>query len=391
MFVLELALYACFAWVMCFFAKHSAQISIIRNNTRWDKYLSWYVAFFVLLGAIHYGVGADSVTYAYIFKYGLPANIIEARSNEVLWVAFVNCLRSWELPFIVGMGLCAFFQLYPITLALKEYRELLIVLPIVLFAGWVFPSWMNAVRQFIVGCGFVYASRWIVEKKFWHYIIFLWLAHYIHNSALILIPLYFIVNRFSLADKRWLGICIFFGCFIIGLTPQFGVLAQYISGLAEFIGYEDYSAIAMEKLINTDVQEARVFGITMFSYALTCLFPIYYAPDLKTHYSKQIPYFNVWYNLGFIYACGFFLFSNVSHILMRPFLHMANFLMIIDAILLCYFKNGIKSSFLFGLTGKQMFYLFIFFMWMGLAWSLYKVTGTPGEMLTFKFIWNYEI
>ena len=252
-----------------------------------------------------------------------------------------------------------------------------------MFGGWFIMSLWGGMRQMIVACVFVYISRWIIERKLLKYIIAIWVLHYVHNSALLLIPLYFIPLKFHLSDKRKFCLIGFLTCFILGQTPIFSDLINIITNFAQLAGYNDYSEQIANKLSGEDV-ETRSFGPTMISYFIICLFSIIYSPILKKRFNS-IPYFEIWYNYSFFFSCGFFLFCNVSHIFLRPFMYFMLFLMIIIAMLLQNYKEiGRKSSI--------EYVCLIFFIWLGLFWTVYRLSNsTEFDFITYKFFWNHSL
>ena len=94
-------------------------------------------------------------------------------------------------------------------------------MPFVLFGSRYFLDLNNGVRQMIVASMFIYASRFIVDKKPWHYAVFILLGATIHQSVYMLIPFYFIANKVIVADKRKLMLLVFTICFMAGQTPAF--------------------------------------------------------------------------------------------------------------------------------------------------------------------------
>lgn len=394
MFIIDALIYVFFAIVMTILAKKSNQLTPQRygNKIKLNSYLIFYVIFFIVVCAIRYDVGVDSINYAKYFKYGIPENTLEDRSSEFLWVNFVNTVRYLNLHFTIGMGIIAFLQIYFLIKGIKKFNYLLVSIPIVLFAGKFYPSLMNGMRQMLVACAFIYILKWIVERKFWHYLIFLWIAHYVHNSALMLIPLYFIPVKFTLADKKKLCLIIFMICFILGQTPAFKGFASFIEGYVTFFGYDDYMSSITNKLNNKDEAETMAFGITMISYFLMSLFVIIFSKKLRQRYKDENPYFDLWYNYSFLYSCGFFLFCNISHIFLRPFAYFELFLMIMLALTINYCYEKRNKQLVKKIPNKYINYSLIIIIWIGLFWTLFRISSSnERESISYKTIFNHTI
>ena len=146
-------------------AKRSNLLSLDNDTIQWNGFLRAYVAFFVIISAIRYNVGGDSLAYSKILKYGIPKHTLEARSEEFLWVQFVEFITSHGIHFTIGMGIIVFLQIYFIIKGIKDYKYLLTSIPIILFAGRFYLELMNGMRQMLVACAFIYALKWIVERK----------------------------------------------------------------------------------------------------------------------------------------------------------------------------------------------------------------------------------
>lgn len=380
MFLLDVLIYVLFALVMIYFAKKSEQYYPRINNA--DFYLKFYIISFAIISGVRWGVGTDFFSYATQFDKGVSAINLTNRSSEVLWIKFVELFSQLDLHFSLGMGLVGLVQFLFIYLSLKKWKVLFAFLPIVIFGGWFDLALWNGMRQMIVACVFVYISKWIVERKFWKYILVVWLMHYIHNSALILIPLYFLPLKIQFSGKRNICMILFVICFILGQTPQFQNFVGLFTDFAQMFGYEDYVTQINAKLSGKDL-ETRALGPTMISYAILCFAVIFYSPKLKITFAEKIPYFELWYNFSLIYSYGFFLFCNVSHIFLRPLSYFMMFLMLMLTLLLAYFKI---------IRDKKKYVLLVVLLWIGLVWTVFKLSTTNDfNFITYKFIWNHSL
>ena len=94
------------------------------------------------------------------------------------------------IAIIQGMSLIKFYQKY------SENYVLSIALFILSgeYMGWM----MNGMRQFLAVCIIYFAIPWIVEKKYIRCILVILLASTIHQTAIIMLPIIFIVQGLSL-------------------------------------------------------------------------------------------------------------------------------------------------------------------------------------------------
>lgn len=380
MFIFDILIYALFALIMSFLAKKSMQFS--GNTSKWDRYLILYIGFFTLIAGVRWNVGSDSISYAHGFAKGISSEV----RPEILWQWFVDVIYECHIHWSVGLGIAAFLQILFVVKSVKKYRFILVVLPLVLFGGRYWQDLMGGVRQMIVACGFLWASKFIYEKKIWKYLLFVLIAAQIHRSALILIPFYFIPNRFHIENRRFLLIIILLVCCIIGRTPAYQELLTYIESVSTIIGYEDYLPTVNTLLLDNKTDEALAFGPMMLSYLLIPVFIIWFGPLLKQTYSKIIPYFSLWYNLAYMYACAYFLFSNISHIFIRPTLYLSVFQLVMASLLLYELLRQVKRS-------KQMQLACIIFtaiIVVNTTWDIYKAADKVREFTTYKVYFMHK-
>ena len=379
MFIFEILIYVAFAWVMYHLAKESYRVSYPLGCVKFDTYLWLFIAFYTVVCGIRWNVGVDSWSYAMIFKNGDQRSLENANGEWLFsWVA--NTISESGLHYTFGLGLCAIVQIFFIAKAVKEYRYILIALPFVLFGNRYFVDLNNGVRQMMVACMFLYASRFIVDRKPLHYAAFILIGSTIHQSVLMLIPFYFLTylpKLIDIAQKRWVLLGIFVLCFVAGQTPAFQNIANTASEMAIFMGYNGYAERASDFLSNDYNEEALAFGPMMLSYFVVAVLAIWYGPQIKCKYDHHIPYLNLWYFLGYLYACSYFLVCNVSHIFLRPVQYFELFQMLIFSLLLYDVAFSKYRKF------TQALMLFII-LWTSISWDLFKATGLPMEYSTYK-------
>lgn len=252
-----------------------------------------------------------------------------------------------------------------------------------LFGSRYYLDMNNAVRQMIVASVLVYASRYIKDRKLVKYVLFCFIGSLIHHSAWMLLLLYLLPNKLVIADKRWLMLAIFLVCFIAGQTPSFQGLVQYAEDFANSFGYDNYAERAGDFLLAGKTKEALAFGPMMLSYFLTALSVIIFGPMLKEKYENRIPYFNLWYNLSFIFSCLYFLICNVSHIFIRPTQYLELFQMIIVSLLL--YDFGFSEA-----RNQLSKVLLIVVLWVSVSWNIVKEAGKTWESTTYKVFFFHQ-
>lgn len=167
----------------------------IKKNENNKKLFNIYKIFTFLLPflilAIRYGIGVDYFnTYVPVFEaiknYGTYANI------EIGYIILNKIVLLFTSDYAGIFILTSFIFCY---LTFKSIFDNSINVPLsilILLTGGLYFYSMNAVRQSIVTAIFLFAIKYIKEKKFIKYCFFIILAATIHKTALIFLPLYFL-------------------------------------------------------------------------------------------------------------------------------------------------------------------------------------------------------
>lgn len=378
MFILNILIYALFAWTMFHIGKSSYDENIDEDLI--DRNLWFYILFFVIISAVRWRVGMDSVSYVISFRDGFLKGDTTHVNGEWAFYYLCDFMSKYKIHFSIGMGICAFIQIYCIVKGLLPNRSILVYLPIVMFGGISYLDLMNAIRQMVAACIFLYAIRFILQRSLWKYALLLVVASLFHHSSLMLIVLYFIPPLFDISNKRWLLLGIYMACFIIGLTPQFQNLVSYLEATLSMVGYDSYVDRISIILDKAYTQELKAFGPMQLSYFLSGLALIWYGPRLGRRYADTIPAFRMWYLLAVVYCCGYFLVGNVSHLLLRPLMYFGLFQTIILALLLYdLFQSDDCNS-----KDRNIAYLLIAIIWVNIAWNVTKNYGLPFETVAYK-------
>lgn len=380
MAIIEILIYVAFAFFASFLARKSNEyiVNTDESPVKWDKFLWGFIAFFTIIGGLRWNVGSDSVSYAMTFDH----LEIDPSDKEILWKTVIRLIRGLGLHWMFGLALYAFIQIFFITDTIKPYRKLLILLPFVFFGGRYWLDTMGAVRQMTVACGFLWASRFIFDRKPLYYAVFIILGSMIHQSALLLAPFYFLPNKLQLEDKRLALIVVFLVCVVMGKTSAFQGMAGYVQMIAGATNYDEKIESLTSILTSGHNDEALAIGPMMLTYMLIPIFIIWYGPRLKEVYADKIQYFSLWYNLAYVYACGYFLVCNIGHYFIRPMMYFNLFQMVMATMMLDYLWTCFKRN------GAYQFayYFFCLVIFTNTAWDVYKATvsGRLFESTTYK-------
>ena len=380
MFIFDVIIYAIFAIIMSAFASMSLRHD---PSGKWNRYLTYFVGFFTLICAVRWNVGVDCLSYVYSFISGKGSG----RDEEALWLVFTNFFSDNGIHWTIGMGVIAFVQILFLTLALRKYQYILVMLPFVLFGGRYWMDITGLMRQMTVACVFVWATWYVVDKKWIKYVIFIIIANFIHSSAILLLPVIFMPKSFNVCNKRMLLLGIFIACLIIGQTPQFAWFGKYISFFYDVTNNPNAGSM-YQMLTKGYVKEALSYGPMMISYIAIPIFLIWFGPKLSEKYSKSLPTFNIWFNLAYLYGCLYFLVCNISHIFIRPVQYLELIQMVMAALLLHYLWTEYRKH--------KRHQLATFFFCAVIAtntfWDVYKAVdaGKSWEISTYKLYFTHR-
>ena len=127
----------------------------------------------------------------------------------------------------------ALVQAVPLVLVLQKYSDNYLFSIYVFITSTLHISWMmNGIRQFMAVTIIFAATPWIIQKKYIRTIIVILLAASFHKTALVMIPVIFIVQ-----GKVWNWKTILYSIAIIGLTYVFAQNTGAFDTVASIAGY----------------------------------------------------------------------------------------------------------------------------------------------------------
>ena len=198
---------------------------------------------------------------------------------------------------------------------LKSFKVFPKTLPWGLFfiftGGWFFSS-LNGIRQIIAVSIFVYAFKYIQEKKLLKYLVYLLFASLFHKSVLLMIPIYFFIEKLNFKSFFWIILYLIsypLSSFLNSLD-----FIQYIFEYVEIIFsvYEqtnEYTAESLEKTYDGVYNSGLGFFLN-FLITATILF---FSQKLVKDKPEYTSYFNMYYiwALIFMYTWQLSIFNRI--------------------------------------------------------------------------------
>lgn len=252
-----------------------------QNHNRQKGWGEFYAILLIIVSSFRYDVGMDYLAYEEMFNL-----ITIGQEQDVSELGFVLLCKmcaiisgSAQMMFMV----CAIFT---ILLLYKSFRlfspNIVMSLFFFMCMGQLYLTTFNAVRQYIAIAIFTYSIKFILEKKVMKYVLSILVATLFHNTAIILLPLYYLLPK-----KISKVVMISFG---VLLTSSIGIITDIIlnSPYAIYLEFEHY---------------AKEVSIIDYLYIMFGLLIIVFESKLMRQYKDR----NIFFNINFLCTSLFFL------------------------------------------------------------------------------------
>lgn len=235
----------------------NSQYSPDKSTNRYLYYISFL---FIMIAALRADIiGLDTEGYKMTFQYYFNgksfANIWNNERYEPFF-AIICVIGKWLGGFFYLKLFVVFVNVFFIFRAVNRYSSLVWLSCLLFFLFAMYRSNFNEMRQAVaLGIsyfGFIY----IIDKKFWKYLIVVAVAYMFHRSSLILLPLYFFCQWDKI--KGWHFLMIAGAC-----TFMFAISLTFID-LINYIGRNEYTA-------NTETGGWFLFALQIMTVALAFL------------------------------------------------------------------------------------------------------------------------
>lgn len=165
-----------------------------KNKTEIGNYIAYTIIF--LLIALRYDIGYDYS--GYVYKINILANEFNMpnvkfgieRYTEPFFTFLTYLLKDFNNAYIHVIAIHALIWTIFIYKTFKYYSIHMLGILLVFIIGFVFVE-MDQMRQGTAIAVFLFSTRYIKERKFYRYLMFILFAASIHFSAIFLIVFYF--------------------------------------------------------------------------------------------------------------------------------------------------------------------------------------------------------
>lgn len=222
----------------------------------------WIFSFLILFlfSAIRYDFGPDYLTYYNIFN-AIHDGVSSWGQNDWLY----NLLNLWIPNFYLLIALLSLFYTFVIgslirrNLKVKEYWFSIFIL---LINPYLFLVHQSSIRQTIAICIVIISINHVIKKNLVKYSLLIMIATGFHASAIIVFPVYFLLNEKKITQKK--KVFIFVGVITLLFTPVFDLLAYR---LLEYLPshYKFYYEQGLQNTIRATLISSVYFFVVLFN------------------------------------------------------------------------------------------------------------------------------
>lgn len=358
------------------------------NNTKTKGFWSVDIILPLLLFAVVFGMRFDVGTDYLNYLTGYLNREYVSKGEP-----FFDLLSiiGWNLNLhsVIYFGIIAFLQLTFFLYAFKEEKYLYPFLIFFLFTNGEWLSWMNIIRQSLAICIWIYALKYIEDKKLLKYFIWCFIAYLFHNSAIMLIVLYPILK----AGKEYFK-SISLQLFLLGLAFVFRELftsilfkiEPIVESYSSFIGGGVYSGYNVETL-NDSFIESKGTGLVYLLRIGINIIIILYSTQLRLFYNSKR--FTIMYSLFIVGLVTFYMFPIGLISITRPFRYFYIFQSIMYAYFLYYlYRTKLRDSKLSNINTIMYLLLIVVFISIFLV-SI--ISATDDSHLLYQFYFDQRI
>lgn len=281
---------------------NNKSIALLKNET---PGFSWNIRLFLVIAAIiivagtrEAYVGTDYSGYLEFYNYILDHGSFPTywKENEAGWEYLNFVFAQLGVPAGIFFGLVAGIIWYFFVQGSYRFQFLLPLMFFFIVANGFFFWTLSGLRQSIAIMIFFYAIKFIIEKKPIHYFFYIFAASLFHISALIMLPVYFLlIVKFN---RNMFFVLYVMSIALIGSDWFLNQMASLISFFASKIDVLSLYASYLETEKFMMSEERTSSGLGVILKIATTFFILYKSDDIL----KKQPKLSIYFVLFFIGA-----------------------------------------------------------------------------------------
>ncbi len=311
-----------------------------RAKQQW-KYMVYAVVLYAVVFGMRYGVGVDYFNYLNNYNaYNTSSGQFGVSQNfEAGFGLLTGFLASIHAHYTVYFGVIAFLQLFFTFLALKDEHRLYPYLIFSFMIGAYWLSYSNCLRHILAMGLWIWALKFITEKKIWQYYLAIAVACSMHTTALALL-LFYPIFRWKQEWFRNIYLELGLLAVAVGLmmvNPLQSLLKNFDTLIA-MAGYEVYLDSDHANQMNSEATLGLGFMVSLVINILL----IVYSNKVKEFFKSK--YLNIAYDLFIIGIMLKYIFIN-SMLFLRASYYFIYMIIIVTAFTMYYARQKNKPLF----------------------------------------------
>lgn len=309
-----------------------------RAKQQW-KYMVYAILVYSVVFGIRYGVGVDYFSYLHNYNaYTTTSGHWGVSQNfEPGFGLLTGFLASINAHYTVYFGIIAFLQLFFTFLALKgEYR----LYPYLVFSFMIGTYWLsysNCLRHILAMGLWIWAIKFIPEKKIWQYYLAIAVSCTMHTSAMVLIVFYPIfLWKQEWFRNRYVQLSLLAGAVVLMTMNPVQNLIKHMDALIALAGYEVYLDNDHTSQLNGEATLGLGFLVSLTINILLIVF----SNKTKDYFKSK--YLNMAYDLFIIGIVLKYIFIN-SMLFLRASYYFIYMIIIVVAFTMYYARQRNKA------------------------------------------------
>lgn len=246
--------------LLCFFSE--------RKGSKWGILLAYGIILFI--SATRFDIGDDYVRYTRMFDEVKDKSLETFTVLDILmcepFVYILGWSFSWsDYTYAYAMACYAFLTLFFYYKTFEYYKVHAFGLFLFVVTWTLFQSW-DGVRQNLSIAVFVYSIRFIEQRRFLNYLLFVCFAMMFHYSAIIMLPCYFL-SQIKSRPYILVGLV-----FVFFMLAEVGLMTNIHGKLASVIPY--YGQIYGNSIYVQNGEgsyHSTTYILTMFLYMIVII------------------------------------------------------------------------------------------------------------------------
>lgn len=260
-----------FGYTALLIGRKSDEVSLKQFNKR-DKWSNIFgvivIAVFALMAGFRDNLGTDYANYVEIYE-NLTWSKVSLTGNIEFGYALLNMLvKSIVDYYPIVFTIAAFIMYYPIYVGCREESKYIELSWFLFVCFGFFVNSFNIMRQYMASGIMFFAFKYIYEKKFVKYLLFVIVAMMFHKVAIIMIPAYFLIVglRGKRTDLIRISIIILAFLVIAFAEDIYGVIYKILPDGSKYQEYFNPDKLVMD--------DARGLTFPLFSIVVYAMYLI---------------------------------------------------------------------------------------------------------------------